>query len=123
MSLWSYFWGNIPAARAEAVLEREGTPGTYLIRQNVRDTIVSYIQYNGCIEHVTLPVRKDSNLFKVHPHLVDKPSEIFEFMRDALDSLWVYPATLEAGDQMETGEVNLDHNADCRVCGKMRVSK
>ena len=123
MSVWPYFWGNVPAARAEEILEREGTPGTYLIRENIRDTIVSYIDYNGCVEHITLPVRKDCNLFKVHPHLDNKPSEIFTFMRDATESLWVYPAVVEAGDRMETGEVNLDHKADCRVCGKMNVSK
>ena len=123
MSLWPYHWGNISAARAEEVLERDGTPGSYLIRENVRDTIVSYIDYNGSLEHITLPVRKDCNLFKVHPHLDGKPDEIFSFMRDSMQSLWVYPVVLEPGERMETGEVNLDHKADCRVCGKMNVSK
>ena len=123
MALWHYHWGNIPAARAEEILEKEGRPGTYLIRENVRDTIVSYVDYDGKVEHITLPVRKDCNLFKVHPHLDGKPDEIFRFMRDSNESLWVYPATLEPGDQMSSGEVNLDHKADCRVCGRMNVAK
>lgn len=62
MSLWPYHWGNISAARAEEVLERDGTPGSYLIRENVRDTIVSYIDYNGSLVHITLPVASGSTL-------------------------------------------------------------
>ena len=120
---WEYHWRQISAARAEAVLSEEGIPGTYLIRDNVRDTIVSYVDHHGDIEHVCLPVRKDSNLFKAHPELDDKPQEIFHFMRETTATLWLYPAVVRPGDTMGAGEVNTDHQASCRVCGEMHVAK
>ena len=122
-ALWHYHWGKISAARAESVLTEDARPGTYLIRDNSWDTIVSYIDANGSIEHVCLPVRKDAALFKAHPDLLGKPQEIFRFMREATGTLWLYPCVLQPGDTMGAGEVNLDEGASCRVCGQMRVSK
>ena len=121
--MWEYHWRQISAARAEAVLSEEGIPGTYLIRDNVRDTIVSYIDPKGGLEHVCLPVRKDHKLFQVHPELDGKPQEIFQFMRESTATLWLYPAVVKPGDTMGAGEVNTDHQASCRVCGQMNVAR
>lgn len=122
-ALWHYHWGQISAARAEAVLSEDNRPGTYLIRENVRDTIVSFVDPTGVIEHVCLPVRKDCNLFKAFPDLDGKPQEIFNFMREKTGCIWLYPAVLRPGDTMGAGEVNTDHKASCRVCGLQNVSK
>ena len=122
MALWHYHWGQISAARAETILSEDNIPGTYLIRDNVRDTIVSYVSPQGAIEHVCLPFRKDSTLFKVHPELEGKPQEIFRFIQD-VTMLWLYPVVLRPGETMGAGEDNTDHKASCHVCGLQNVSK
>ena len=122
-ALWHYHWGRISAARAETILSEDARPGTYLIRDNSWDTIVSYVDPNGSIEHICLPIRKDANLFKAHPDLLGKPQDIFHFMREATGTLWLYPCVLRPGDTMGAGEANMDEKASCRVCGQMNVSK
>ena len=118
-----FFWDNLSAERAETLID-SGTPGSYLLRQGGTDstTIVSFIDPGGRIKHWTMPVRRDHHLLRARPELVGDPMATFLHLRELMGTLWVYPINRsEQPDWVE--EENTDYMADCRVCGKMNVSR
>lgn len=118
---WPVYHGLIKADLAESRLRRENRAGNYLARYSGGDYVLSYINLNMSVKHITVSNANDTNLRKCYPGLTSIKSTI-DFL-SGIKMHFVYGVSHMDFEEPAENSTYRRNGLICHICDKQYRDK